>query len=121
MKIGSKKQLDEQFPDRRFTKEELRSLSKEINKAGGREAWLISKGFIKVKNGNWSVVQFEGIIGKEIFAGLRYSSDIPYTFWNSIGFPQLDKYEFGINESNKENMASLENLAKKVVKNKRLL
>lgn len=123
-KIGARKKLEEQFPDRQFSKEELRKFSKAVKEAGGREKWLLKKGFIKIdKAGTRSVVVFEGIIGKEVIknTGIRYSSEIPFSFWNETAFPQLDKYEFGVNKGKKENEENLDELVSELRENKRLL
>ena len=112
-KIGARKKLEEQFPDRKFTKEELRKFSKAVKEAGGREKWLLKKGFIKKdKNGTMSVVQFEEIIHREVIkgTGIHYQTDVPFSFWNEIAFPQLDKYEFGLNKGKQENDENLDEL-----------
>ena len=107
--------IHEAFPDRPFTKEELRKFSKAVKEAGSREKWLAKKGFISTnKDGSMrAVIVVEGIIGKPVIKGIpiHYQTDIPYSFWTQIAFPQLDRYEYGLNKGSKENEENLEKFA----------
>lgn len=122
--IKSRAKLEEAFPDRSFTKEELRKFSKAVREAGGRDKWLIKKGFVSAdEKGNITAVRtFEGIIGKEVIKGIgiRYSSDIPYSFWADIAFPQLEKYEFGLNKGKKENDENLDEFVSNLKESKQI-
>lgn len=123
-KIGARKKLEEQFPERSFTKEELRKFSKAVKDAGGKTKWLIKKGFVSSdKEGNITAVRtFEGILGKEVIKGIgiRYQTDIPYSFWNDVAFPQLDRYEFGLKKGNEKNDESLDELVENLREDKKI-
>ena len=108
----------EQFPDKQFSKEELRTWHKAIKKAGGRIPWMVSKGIVKLdEKGNVCIVEYENVQHREVMkgSGIYYKTNIPFDFWNEA-FLLLDKYEFGLSKSEAAQLPGIEEEAKNMVR-----
>lgn len=94
-----------------LTFEQLRELGKEIEDTS-REAFLARRGAIKVREGVWSVMQYDGLAtaGVEACYGYIYRTDIPYSFWNEI-LRQVDTYLYRKEQRQKAENAGLEEIA----------
>lgn len=112
--------LREAFPDRKFTDAELARLSKAVEKAGGRDKYLAKLGFVKLnKHGRiMSVLEFEDINGMEVLkgSGITYFSNIPFQWWNEVGFAQLHSYEVRTAKAEVNRILDLDQVAKTIGK-----
>ena len=118
-KIKEKTQTGfEQFPDKQFTKEELRAWHRAVKKAGGRIPWMVSKGIVKVgEKGQILVVEYDNVQHREVMkgVGIYHKTNVPFDFWNEA-FTLLDKYEFGLGKSEAAQLPGIEEEAKKMVR-----
>lgn len=110
------------FPDRDLTKDELKRMSAAVKKAGGRDKYLEKLGFVKLnKHGViMSVKEFEDLNGVEVLkgSGIKYFSNIPFQWWNEVGFAQLDRYERGIEYGEGMRLKGLDDIAGTIAKEK---
>lgn len=69
----------------KLTIDQLRGFAKELEETNIEE-FLVCRKAIKVKDGDWSVMHYEGLKNARIeaFGGFFYENDIPYTFWNDV-------------------------------------
>lgn len=122
MRKQKSQNIREVFPDRELNRDELSRLLKAVQKAGGRYKYLEKLGFIKLnKNGRiMAVKEFEDVNGMEVLkgSGITYFSNIPFQWWNDVGFVQLDRYERTIAEAVIRQTLSIDDLAKTIAKEK---
>jgi hypothetical protein len=116
--------LRESFPDRELTQDELKRLYNAVKKAGRRDKYLAKLGFVRLnKHGLiMAVKEFEDLRGVEVLkgSGITYFSNIPFQWWNDVGFVQLDRYERTIAIAVARQALSLDDVAKTIAKEKRL-
>lgn len=116
--------LRETFPDRELTQDELKRLMKAVQKAGGRDKYLAKLGFVKLNKYGliMAVKEFENLKGMEVLkgSGITYFSNIPFQWWNEVGFIQLDRYERTVAAAVVRQALSLDDVAKTIAKEKKI-
>lgn len=124
MRKQKSQNLRDTFPDRELTQVELKRLYEAVKKAGGRDKYLAKLGFVKLnKHGLiMAVKEFEDLRGVEVLkgSGITYFSNIPFQWWNDVGFAQLDRYERTIATAVARQALSLDDVAKSIAKNKKV-
>ncbi len=78
----------------KLTTEQLRGFAKEIEESS-KEEFLINRKAIKIRDGIWSIMNYDGLKLSltDALPGYQYENDIPYTFWSEV-LNQVDRFVF---------------------------
>jgi hypothetical protein len=90
-----------------LTTEQLRGFAKEIQESS-KEEFLVNRKAIKVREGVWSIMKYDGLKLSltEAFGGYFYENDIPYTFWSEV-LKQVDGFIYRREQAEKARLSAM--------------
>lgn len=91
----------------KLTTQQLREFAKEIEETS-KEQFLVARRAIKVRDGVWSVMQYEGLKLEmmEALPGYVYETDIPYQFWANVVW-QVEGFIYRREQAEKARLAEM--------------